>query len=100
MRRSSWFFVVFVVLGLSCAPTAPPPPGKGDKGKGNVQVSPEGDEVPAALKKRIEAALDHVKARDLETTYGFWTIFHAILGLGPDNAMLLNRDTGERLNAI
>ena len=98
MRRSSWFFVVSVVLGLSCAPAAPPPPAKG-KGKGSVEVGPEG-EVPAALKKRIEAALEHVKARDLETTYGFWTIFHAILGLGPDNAMLLNPDTGERLNAI
>lgn len=96
MRRSSWFFLVFAVLSLNCAPSAPPV----GKGPGGATVKSEQVEIPDPLKNRIEAALDHVKARDLETTYGFWTIFHAILGLGPDNAMLLHRESGERINAI
>lgn len=96
MRFSSWLFVVLAVLGLSCAPSAPP----NGKGKGQVKVTEEQVEIPDPLKNRIEAALDHVKARDLETTYGFWTIFHGILGLGPDTMTLVNPKTKERVNAI
>ncbi|MCI0681359.1 MAG: hypothetical protein L0Y71_04580 [Gemmataceae bacterium] len=95
MRRFAWLVMVLPLLGLSCAPSAP----TNGKNKGPVNIKVEA-EVPDALKSRIEAALEHVKARDLETTYGFWTIFHAILGLGPDRAVLLKRDTGERVNAM
>src|SRR5262249_41854229 len=54
---------------------------------------------PNGLKERIELAIDQVRRRDLLTTNGFWTVFHGILGLGP-RVMLLNPDTGTRVNAL
>ncbi len=96
MRRPTFIFVVLAVLGLNCAPTATPPP----KGGGPGVVTPVAPEVPNLLKDRIELALKHVRDRELETTYGFWTIFHGILGLGPDKMMLVNPETKERVNAL
>ena len=96
MRRPTFMFVVLAVLGLHCAPTGTPPP----KGGGAVKVEPDVPPVPNLLKDRIELALKHVADRDLETTYGFWTIFHGILGLGPDKMTLVNPETKDRVNAI
>jgi hypothetical protein len=55
---------------------------------------------PAGLEGRIDAALRQVHARDLLTTNSFWTVFHGILGLGPDTATLLDPETGRRVNAL
>jgi hypothetical protein len=60
---------------------------------------PAGAALPAGLEGRIEAALRQVRARDLLTTNSFWTVFHGILGLGPDTE-LLDPETGRRVNAL
>lgn len=98
MRRVAtfWFFMA-VIAASSCAPSDPNPRSKGN---GSVEVKPDPADVPQPLKTRIEAALEAVRQRDLETTYGFWTIFHGILGVGPEKMTLLKRDTGDRVNAI
>jgi hypothetical protein len=55
--------------------------------------------VPDGLKARIEAAVKNVRGRDLSTTNAFWTVFHAILGLGP-GIELVDPKTKERTNAL
>ncbi|MGL5097259.1 MAG: hypothetical protein ACRDD1_16860, partial [Planctomycetia bacterium] len=60
--------------------------------------------VPAAsdlesLRARLDLAVAHVQQRQLLTTHAFWTIFHGILGLGPDMQLLDSR-TGKKLNAL
>jgi hypothetical protein len=97
MRRSSWLLILLAVSGLHCAPTDPTPR---KNGNGTAHVETEAPQVPAALKDRIEAAVNHVRSRPLRTDHGFWTIFHGILGLGPDNCALVNPDTMERVNAV
>jgi hypothetical protein len=51
------------------------------------------------LRERIELAVDQVKRREVLATHGFWTIFHAILGLGP-SVELVDPDTKARFNAL
>jgi hypothetical protein len=53
-------------------PTAPAP--EAPTAAGNDRV----------LKERIETAIDQVRQRQLLMSNGFWTVFHGILGLGPD----------------
>ncbi len=55
--------------------------------------------VLGGFKERIDAALEHVRQRDLLTTHGFWTVFHGILGQGLSTT-LTNPETNERVNAI
>jgi hypothetical protein len=50
-------------------------------------------------RERIEAALRQVRERDLLTTNSFWTVFHGILGTGPE-ATLLDPQTNKRVNAL
>lgn len=45
------------------------------------------------------AAIDSIRARDLEPSHGFWTVFHGILGLGPD-VMILDTSVGKRMKAL
>ncbi len=87
-------------VGLTCAPVDPDA-GKDPKPAEEPVVAPG---VPvvlpnAGLKVRIEAAIDQVRSRDLDTTNGFWVVFHGILGLGP-SVTLLDRSTGKRYNAL
>src|SRR5947209_14807726 len=56
-------------------------------------------QIPESIRPRIDAALHNVESRELEPSFGFWTIFHGILGLGPD-VMLVDRKTGERIKAL
>src|SRR5712691_5000210 len=56
-------------------------------------------EIPTGLKPRLDAAMEHVRQRDLLTTHAFWTIFHGILGMGLDT-MLFDQDLGTRSKAI
>jgi hypothetical protein len=55
--------------------------------------------MPQGPKSRIEAAISHVRQRDLLITNGFWTVFHGILGLGP-SVTLLDPQTQRRVNAL
>ncbi len=50
------------------------------------------------LKARLEQAIESVQKRDVLATHGFWTVFHGILGLGP-NLTLLQED-GSRVKAL
>jgi hypothetical protein len=98
MRAKSlcWLMVALVVVGLSCAPGSD---------QGARTTSKEGEPIrppvlpPRSLKDRVEAALLHVKQRDLLTTHAFWTIFHGILGTGPETT-LLDMNSGKRVNAL
>jgi hypothetical protein len=97
-----------LLLALACAPVDGPPPAEpthDDVDTLRESVAPPKDEtkplepVPDGLKARIEAAVKNVKSRDLSTTNAFWTVFHAILGLGPD-IELVDPKTKERTNAL
>jgi hypothetical protein len=61
--------------------------------------APKALPVPEGLSERIQTAVKHVRDRDLLTSNSFWTVFHGILGIGPDT-MLLQPETGKRVNAI
>jgi hypothetical protein len=101
-KRPLWFLPITAALAsVTCAPEGDlPPTGRGGAPAEATPVQPRPAEpVPAHLKGRIDAALDHVRSRDLLTTHSFWTIFHGILGLGPD-ATLLDPATNERVRAI
>src|SRR5205823_4081232 len=85
-------------LCASCAPEAPPSPtrGKEEPEKLGGPVIPSG-----GLEVRIKAAVDLVRQYKVRPSDGFWTVFHAILGLGPRTVELVVDDkTGERMNAL
>ncbi len=89
------------VSATACAPTTVPPTARAP------QESPAVVErsailpapTPDAPQVRIEAAIEHVRRRELLTTHGFWTVFHGILGLGL-TAELRDPLTGTRTNAV
>jgi hypothetical protein len=56
--------------------------------------------LPSAQKDRIDAVLKHIRSRDLLQDNSFWTIFHGILGMGFEDARLLDTRTGTRTRAI
>jgi len=98
MRRFAAVLFPLLLLIVGC----PPQP--------KVDVKPKGDDAPKVvevpivpgkdpLQTRIDAALDHIRARDLRTDHGFWTIFHGILGMGLDT-QLFDQGTGKRTRAI
>lgn len=51
------------------------------------------------LRQRLDAAIEQVRSRQLITTNAFWTIFHGMLGLGP-NVPLFDPKTGESTPAL
>jgi len=93
-----------VVLGVGCPPIDAPLPSQPAK-----QVETKSSPAPLtlhfdsgpkeALQARLEAAITQAIKRDLTTSYGFWTVFHGILGLGP-SITLLDTKTGKRVNAL
>lgn len=99
MRRFLPILVSLLALtGIACPPAPPPldpPPKKDDK----VSTPPEVEDLEG-LKKRVEAALEQVQNRELLTTHGFWTIFHGILGCGPEKTMLTDPETRRKVRAI
>lgn len=106
---------VSVALGLglactnfSCAPAAPQNDAAANPPQQQAQTAPQplrmqnGMAAPAGvdiLKDRLEAAIASVKSREVLTSHGFWTVFHAILGLGPE-LKLKNEVTGKEVNAL
>ncbi len=57
-------------------------------------------EVPPVLMQRIDAAIQSVEVRPLDTTFPFWTVFHAVLGMGPGSTILEDPKTGAKVNAL
>ena len=100
MRR---LLALVFVTAIACAPSAPPKPNSDEP----VAPPPEKsapEELPAItdsalLAKRIASVLDDVHGRDLLTTHAFWTVFHGILGMGPDT-MLTDPVTHEKISAL
>jgi hypothetical protein len=100
-KTGLWLGAVAAIAALcaSCAPEAPPPPSKGGE-VAEVKIPPP--VIPSGpLEVRIKAAVDLVRQYKVRPSDGFWTVFHAILGLGPKTADLVVDDkTGERMNAL
>jgi hypothetical protein len=93
---------VFALAGAGCAPADEPAPESSAGEAIPAPVRAQTARLPAVsggIKERVEAALEHVRSRDLLTTHGFWTVFHGILGTGPD-VTLLDAETGKRVNAL
>jgi len=94
-RTSLWLLLAAVLLAASCGFNDVPP---------SDGPTPPPKEEPTAdaadpLRTRIEAAIRHVARRELHTDDPFWTVFHGVLGLGPD-LMLLDPRTGNRVKAL
>jgi hypothetical protein len=93
-----------VVFGVGCPPTDAPLPSQPAQ-----QVETKSCPAPLelhfdrgpkdVLQARLEAAITQAVKRDLTTSYGFWTVFHGILGLGP-SITLLDTKTSKRVNAL
>ncbi len=103
MRRQPylvWLFAAVALAGFSCAPSDDS--ASSDEFSSTVQngEKPAPLIIPEAHKDRIDTVLKHIQSRDLRTDNGFWTIFHGILGMGPENAMLKDADTGKKIKAI
>jgi hypothetical protein len=86
--------VLLASLGLTCAPRDDSKPADDKAGPG-----PKVD-VPKSLKERIDAALKMVHDRYLYMDSGFWTVFHGILGMGPESARLFDPRTGKSVKAM
>src|ERR1700730_8848104 len=89
---------IVVLVCLSCAPRDETPPDVKVEGSKPPEFVPAA-KLPDALQPRIDAALANVRSRDLRTTNAFWTVFHGILGLGPE-VTLLDEKTSERVGAL
>jgi hypothetical protein len=100
-KTGLWLGAVAVTAALcaSCAPEAPPLPQKG-KDPTDVKIGLPAT-LPTGLEGRIKTAIDLVREYKVRPSDGFWTVFHAILGLGPKTVELVVDDkTGERMNAL
>ena len=88
-------FALLLLLGsVSCSPS-------GTGGAAGLPIpAPTPIPIPERHNDRIDAVLKHIRQRDLLTDHGFWTIFHGILGMGPDDAILLDTTTNKRVKAI
>jgi len=102
--RFVWFLIPLLpllVVSFSCAPnsedgSSDDPVGEGD----GPRKAPAPIPIPSAHKDRIDAVLKHVRQRDLFPDHAFWTIFHGILGVGPDDAVIFDPDAKKRIKAI
>jgi hypothetical protein len=100
--RTRCIILLLTVLLITwgCAPVGPPDPPPDDGGGPAVtDGAGKGKPLPSGLRNRVEAAVRDVRARTLLTGNAFWTIFHGILGLGPD-VELTNGATGAKVNAL
>lgn len=94
--------IVVVVTGLvvGCAPTPPPSVTvKSDPAAKSPVVLANTMRGDPSIKTRIEAAIEHVRQRDLLTTNAFWTIFHGFLAFGP-GLSLREPESNQRVNAL
>src|SRR5437868_4923773 len=102
MRRIICIGIAVLAFTSVACPPAPAPidsPKKIDEPPGEISITPL--DSLNQLKPRLEAALESARDWPLSTkAYGFWTVFHAILGLGPDHAMLVDAKTDKKVNAM
>lgn len=94
-------FAALALLSVTCAPSEPTRPAENPtQGTQSVtQTVPSQPPGRDLLQSRVEQAIEQVRRRDLQTDYGFWTIFHGILGLGP-SLTLKQPTSAERVNAL
>jgi hypothetical protein len=95
------FILPLLVISLSCAPGVES--GYSDDPADDIESPSKATTpipIPAGHKDRIDTVLKHVRQRDLFPDHAFWTIFHGILGVGPDDAMILDPGTKKRTKAI
>lgn len=97
---------VMATAFTSCAPVEAPSPQERNTSAGPdtpadaPMPAPRPLEAPrGGLQDRIELAIEQVRERQLLTTNGFWTVLHAILGLGPSVTMH-DPQTGRQVNAL
>jgi hypothetical protein len=100
-----WLTTVLAFTSISCAPhdsTTPPNLPSGSEDAGGTEIKPPKPlpDLPKHLQARIDAALANVRNRSVEQDLSFWTIFHAILGIGPENTYLVDPRTQQRVKAI
>lgn len=95
---------LLLTLLTGCAPTvstteesASAPPGEAQSESVSTAVAAPVSADP--VKARLELAIQHIEQRELLTTNAFWTVFHGILGVGP-NLMLKDAESGQRVNAL
>ncbi|MBL8823693.1 MAG: hypothetical protein JNJ77_13975 [Planctomycetia bacterium] len=95
MRQAGYVLtVLLVVLAFSSTgcPPAPPPV--------NTATAPTTTgPVTDPLEKRMYEAIQMIAKRELDPSHGFWTVFHGILGLGPD-LMLNDKKAGKKVKAL
>lgn len=94
--------LLLLALLPGCAPDETPTKGANVERLGAprpVSASEPAPDTTGGLRQRVEAALVHVRQRDLLTTNSFWTVFHGILGVGPD-ATLFDAESRQRVNAL
>jgi hypothetical protein len=103
MNRPLGLLILVAVATLSSVGCPPAPPATSPSASlprplpsAQVPVTARADN---GLRSRIEQAINVVRARELEASHGFWTIFHGIVGLGPD-VMMLDRKSGRRIKAL
>lgn len=87
---------IWLLLPLLCLLCTGCPPAA------QVNTAPAQPTTPSVdpLKVRLEAAIKIIKGRQLEPSHGFWTVFHGILGLGPDVTLLIDRKTNKKVKAL
>jgi hypothetical protein len=102
-KRLRWLPILCLCSLAGCAPVEEPVEEEGATPVEKIPMpkpAPKASDLAAeGMRNRIEAALKHVRERDLLTTNSFWTIFHGILGNGP-GATLLDPLTRQKVNAI
>jgi hypothetical protein len=108
---------VVVALAAALIPGCAPPEVTPPTGAAGVGSTARPEPIPLSLPRvkafetkpftrsdprraRIESAIAQVVRRDLRTDNGFWTVFHAILGLGPKAVTMVNPESGQRVNAL
>src|SRR5437867_9505113 len=90
---------LLTLTGLTCAPRHEEP----SNGQNNTQFNGSGSvEYVANLQPLLADTLKKIKDRSLEPQDGFWTIFHAILGMGLDTELVVHKKTDkeQRVKAI
>src|SRR5262245_2478531 len=96
-KQGIWLALLVAALGLTCAPKDDGPRDVASTDKDRPGKRPSFADKD--LKKTVEAALTDIKGRDLVPAQGFWTIFHAILGMGFDTELVVGKN-GQRVKAI
>jgi hypothetical protein len=96
-RRAATLLCIGTLMALAahgCAPVD----GPAEKPQPKVEARPAPLPAPAVaakpsgneplIQQRIETALQQVRQRELLLSNGFWTVFHGILGLGPELTLM------------